>query len=125
MILLKQTLLINKNAILLHSCDSLFETDNFRNRNIILHFPFLESVFDDLFNRLKVDGGITFTGIETKHSFLPGYYDYIFNLIYKNKREFIEWQILDATIAYNNLKIEQQNHHNRNAFPDRNISGIY
>ncbi len=120
MILLKQTLLINKDAILLHSCDSLFATDNLRNRNIIPYFPFLESVFDDLLNRLKVDGRIAFTGVETKHSFLPGYYDYIFNLLYKNKKEIIEWQILDTTTAYNDLKVQQQNHHNRNAFPNQN-----
>ena len=125
MMLTKQILLINKNAVLLHSCDSLFATDNLRNRNIIPYFPFLESVFDDLFNRLKVDGRVMFTGVETKHSFLPGYYDYIFNLIRKNKKEVIEWQILDSTNTYNELKVVQQNHHNRKAFPNRNISDSY
>ncbi len=125
MILTKQILLINKHAVLLHSCDSLFATDNLRNRNIIPYFPFLESVFDDLFNHLRLDGRITFSGIETKHSFLPGYYDYIFNLVYKNKKEVIEWQILDTTNAYNDLKVQQQRHHNQKAFPNRNISDAY
>lgn len=122
MILVKQTLLINKEAILLHSCDSLFETINLRNRNIIPYFPFLESVFEDLVRRLKADGSIIFSGVETKHPFLPGYYDYIFNLIYKNKKEVIEWQILDTTIAYNDLKTQQQNHHNQKAFPNQDTS---
>ena len=118
--LIKQTLLINKDAMLLHSCDSLFATDNLRNRNIIPYFPFLESVFEDLLKRLKMDGRIIFKGVETKHSFLPGYYDYVFNLMYKNKKEVIEWQILDTTIPYEMLKTTQQNHHERNAFPNRN-----
>ncbi|MFK7983744.1 MAG: hypothetical protein AB8G86_27455 [Saprospiraceae bacterium] len=122
MILLKQILLINKDAVLLHSCDSLFVTENLRNQNIIPYFPFLESVFDDLINRLKVDGRIVFTGVETKHAFLPGYYDYIFNLMYQNKKEVIEWQILDTTTAYNDLRVQQQNHHNNKAFPNRNAS---
>jgi len=125
MILVKQTLLINKDAVLLHSCDSLFETIKLRNRNIIPYFPFLESVFYDLFNRLKVDGRITFSGVETKHPFLPGYYDYIFNLINKNQKELIEWQILDTTTAYNDLKKQQQSHHNSKAFPNQNPSGSY
>ncbi len=125
MILLKQTLLINKDAILLHSCDSLFETANLRDRNIIPYFPFLESVFDDLIYRLKIDGRITFSGVETKHSFLPGYYDYVFNLIHKNKKEVIEWQILDTTNAYNDLRTQQQNHHNQKAFPNQDTPNIY
>jgi len=68
---------------------------------------------------------IGFTGVETKHSFLPGYYDYVFNLMHKNNKEVIEWQILDTTTAYNDLKIQQQNHHNSKAFPDRDTPGSY
>ena len=124
MILVKQTLLISLDAVLLHSCDSLFQTTTLKNRNILPYFPFLESVFEDLVSRLKIERSITFSGVETKHAFLPGYYDYIFNLIYDNKKEIIEWQILDTTTAYNDLKVQQQNHHSSKAFPNQNTSNF-
>ena len=120
----KQTLLINEDAMLLQSCDSLFATDDLRNRNIILYFPFLESVFDDLLKRLKKENRIVFKGVETKHSFLPGYYDYIFNVMYKNKKKVIKWQILDTTIPYQAIKINQQNHHEKSVFPNQNTPDI-
>jgi len=120
----KQILLINEDAMLLHSCDSLFVTDNLRNRNIIPYFPFLEGVFDALLERLKKNNRIVFKGVETKHSFLPGYYDYVFNLMYRNKKEVIEWQILDTTISYQALKINQQNHHEKKIFTNRNTPDV-
>ena len=125
MTLLKQTLLISKDAILLNSCDSLFVTDNLRNQNIIPYFPFLESVFEDLIYRLKVDGEVVFNGVETKHTFLPGYYDYIFRLMFQDGKEVIEWQILDTTSAYNDLRRQQQNHHNSKAFPSQDSFGTF
>ena len=124
MILLKQTLLLDKDAILLHSCDSLFPISDLKHKNVIPYFPFLESVFDDLLSRLKEDGEVIFQGVETKHAFLPGYYDYRFNLVYQNQKEVIEWQILDTTKTYNKLKVVQQNHHNQKAFPNENSTGI-
>lgn len=110
MILIKQTLLLNKEAILLDSCDSLFVTNEYLNENIIPYFPFLESIFQDLLQRLRPEHNITFSGVSTKHAFLPGYYDYIFNLISKNGKHLIQWQILDATEVYKNQKLHQQSY---------------
>ncbi len=104
----KQTLLLDKEAILLDSCDSLFVTDELINESIIPYFPFLESIFYDLLQRLDLEHNVTFLGVSTKHAFLPGYYDYIFNLISKNGKKLIQWQILDATETYNHQKRQQQ-----------------
>lgn len=106
--LTKQTLLLNKEAILLDSCDSLFATHELINENIIPYFPFLESIFQDLLHRLNLESDVRFLGVATKHTFLPGYYDYTFNLISKNGKKIIQWEILDATDIYNNQKRQQQ-----------------
>jgi len=108
MTLNKQTLLLNKEAILLDSCDSLFATHELINENIIPHFPFLESIFHDLLQRLNLEPNVRFLGVATKHTFLPGYYDYVFNLISKNGKKIIQWQILDATDTYISQKQQQQ-----------------
>ena len=44
--------------------------------------------------------------------------------VYDNKKEIIEWQILDTTTAYNDLKVQQQNHHSSKAFPNQNTSNF-
>jgi len=116
---IKQTLLLNTNAMLMHSCDSLFVTHQLRNQNIRPYFPFLESIFEELLNRLKVESSIIFKGIETKHNFLPGYYDYAFSVVSPEGDKLIQWQIVDETEAYNALKIIQQSSHEKNAFSGR------
>jgi len=103
--------------MLLHSCDSLFTTHQLKNQSILPHFPFIESVFEELLTRLKKESIITFKGIETKHNFLPGYYDYAFTVIYANGDKFIQWQIADETDAYNAIRVEQQSSHEQKAFP--------
>ncbi len=119
---IKQTLLLNNNAMLLHSCDSLFVTHQLRNQNIRPHFPFLESIFEELLKRLNVESSITFRGIETKHHFLPGYYDYAFSFVSSGGNKVIQWQILDETDSYNILKVKQQLSHEKEAFLGRNPS---
>lgn len=117
---LKQTLLLNSNAMLLHSCDTLFATDQLMNESILPCFPFLESVFEDLLVRLKTESTIIFKGIETKHAFLPGYYDYVFSFNQLGENTVIQWQIVDETEIYNALKIVQQSSHEKSAFSGRN-----
>ena len=118
----KQTLLLNMDAMLMHSCDSLFATPQFTNQNIILHFPFLESIFEELLERLKEEPRIIFKGIETKHQFLPGYYDYAFSLVHTNDKQLIQWQIIDETDTYNAMKVEQQSKNEKIAFSDKKSS---
>lgn len=116
----KQTLLLNREAILLDSCDSLFVTNDLINENMIPHFPFLESIFHDLLQRLKLEHKVIFSGVSTKHTFLPGYYDYIFNLTSKNGKKFIQWHIFEATDTYNNQKQQQQIYQEPIVFSNRN-----
>ncbi len=119
---IKQTLLLNSNAMLLHSCDSLFVTHQFKNQNIRPHFPFLESIFEELLERLKMESSITFKGIETKHNFLPGYYDYTFSFVDVEGEKLVQWQVIDETEAYNALKVTQQSSHEKTAFSKENSS---
>lgn len=121
---IKQTLVLNSNAILLHSCDSLFVTHQLRNQNIRPHFPFLESIFEELLQRLQEETSIIFKGIETKHNFLPGYYDYAFSFVFFEGKKLIQWQIIDETDAYNEKKIEQQSSHEKSAFSKRDASNL-
>ena len=119
---IKQTLLLTNNAMLLHSCDTLFATDQLLNQNILPNFPFLESVFKELLIRLKAESTIVFKGIETKHHFLPGYYDYVFSFVQSDKNKVIQWQIVDETETYNAIKTVQQSSHEKNAFSGRKSS---
>ena len=119
---IKQTLLLTNNAMLLHSCDTLFATDQLIDHNILPCFPFLESVFNELLIRLKTESTIVFKGIETKHDFLPGYYDYVFSFIQSDGHKMIQWQIVDETETYNALKIVRQSSHEESAFSGRKSS---
>lgn len=114
---LKQTLLLNEDGMLISSSDILFDTAELLDQNILTFFPFLESVFLSLISRLEEDKIVLFPGVETKHEFLPGYYDYQFNFHYKENRRLILWQILDATKKYNQIKITQQSYNEDQAFP--------
>lgn len=114
---LKQTLLLNEDGMLICSSDSLFDTAELLDQNILPFFPFLESVFLGLIARLEEDETVLFPGVETKHEFLPGYYDYQFNFHYKENTRLVLWQILDATKKYNQVKITQQSSNENQAFP--------
>ncbi len=121
---IKQTLLLNSSAILLHSCDSLFVTHQLQSQNIRPYFPFLESIFEELLQRLKEEPYIIFEGIETKHNFLPGYYDYVFSFVSSGGKKLVQWQIMDETAAYNEKKIQQQSSHEKSAFSGRDSSNL-
>ncbi len=113
----RQTLILDKDCRLLYSCDSLFNTDLFKNDPLTLHFPFLESIFFDLLKKLKPDLTIYFPGVATKHAFLPGYYEYCFSLTIYNKTNAIQWEILDVSEEYTQIKTEQQSSNENNISP--------
>ena len=108
-------MLLTKSAILIDSCNNLFNAVPYKNQIITTHFPFLESVFEALWEQLENQGEIIFPGVETKHSFLPGYYDYVFKIANK-ERELIEWQIIDVTENYEAIRIKQQEDNENSAF---------
>jgi hypothetical protein len=117
----KQTLLLDETGLLVESCDSLFLANNLKGQSMTMYFPFLESVFDDLLIKLELNHTVIFPGVETKHEFLPGYYDYVFTSVRKNGEALIEWQILDATDEYTQVKQEQQSFNEEKAFLDSSI----
>ena len=94
------------------SCDSLFPTDKFLDQDLRELFPFLESVFSELLKTLETGRIIQFPKVETKHIFLPGFYDYSFRLIrIKNSEIGLQWDVIDATAEYNDLQTAQQSAH--------------
>ena len=108
----RQTMTLDKEGFLLTSCDTLFSSESFVGKNMIERFPFLESVFSDLLEKLELGRTISFPRIETKHVFLAGYYDYVFRVIrIRNSGLGIQWEIIDATQEYSILKDEQQLSH--------------
>ena len=119
---IKQTLLLTKEAILLGSGDSLFSTKQYINQKVTSIFPFVESIFDNLLKQLENEAIIVFPAVETKHSFLPGYYDYSFTIKKVNGKELIEWQIIDVTKSYKDMQNQQQISNEKKAFPDQNSS---
>lgn len=107
----KQIILLDKDGTLVDSSGSLFNAGELSKEGFIKHFPFLESIFKALLHEQKLNAPITFHGVETKHLFLPGYYNYIFSSIYKNEEKLIRWEILDATKEYEQIKKNQQINH--------------
>jgi len=111
---MQQSMTLDKQGILLTSCDGLFSTENLIGKNLIEHFPFLESVFSDLLDQLELGRTIHFPKVETKHLFLTGFYDYTFRIIrIQNNGLGMQWDIVDATKEYQALKNQQQSDHEK------------
>lgn len=103
---------LDEKGLLLSSCDTLFSTKDFVGKNLIEYFPFLESVFSELSEVLELGRTIHFPKVETKHLFLAGFYDYSFKIIrVQDDKRGIQWEIIDATAAYEALKKQQQSDH--------------
>ena len=113
----KQILILDERGCVLHSCDELFDTGLFGEDSLMLYFPFLESVFSDLLKKLEPGSTICFPGVATKHEFLPGYYEYCFSLITYNENKAIQWEILDASETYSQIKNKQQSSNENHIFP--------
>lgn len=110
----RQTITLDQRGYLLTSCDSLFPTEKFLNQDLREFFPFLESVFTQLFKTLETGRIIQFSKVETKHIFLPGFYDYSFRLIrIRNEEIGLQWDVVDATEDYKELKTAQQSAHEK------------
>ncbi len=110
----RQTITLDQRGYLLTSCDSLFPTEKFLNKDLKEFFPFLESVFVDLIQTLETGRIIQFPKVETKHIFLPGFYDYSFRLIrIRNEEIGLQWDVVDATNEYTDLQTEQQSAHEK------------
>lgn len=109
-----QTMMLDKEGLLLSSCDTIFSTENLLDKDLREVFPFLESVFLELLTSLEPGVRVYFPKVETKHVFLSGYYDYSFKLVRIKRDQWgILWDIIDATEQYSVLKKRQQSDHER------------
>jgi len=110
----RQTITLDQRGHLLTSCDSLFPTEKFLNEDLRTFFPFLDSVFAELFQKLETGRIMQFPKVETKHLFLPGVYDYSFRIIrIRNSEIGLQWDVIDATDDYMELKTTQQSAHDK------------
>ena len=104
----QQTILLDANAYIVSSCDSLFSTEKLRFEPVTAFSPFLESVFPIL---QQLSTPIHFPRVEMPTDFLLGVYDFSFQKIMKAEEAYIKWTIWDKTQTYEAIRVKQQLHH--------------
>lgn len=102
-----QLILLNDQAIIMSSCDSIFNTQAFKNSPVTAWFPFIESIFDTIWPIITSQSNITFNKIQIPIPELPGLYDFTFSKKIANQ-ELILWSFYDFTDLYEDLKQFQQ-----------------
>jgi len=104
-----QTIFLDKKGIITTSTDELFSANNLNNKNILLNFPFVESIFQTLSSQ-RIGQVYEFNKVKTIHTFLPGIYDYIFVKLQQCKdcQDSLMWIIVDKTVPYSKLLVQQQ-----------------
>ncbi len=104
----QQTILLDANAYIVSSCDSLFSTEKLRFEPVTAFSPFLESVFPVL---QELTAPIQFPRVEMPTDFLLGVYDFYFQKTIKKEEAYIKWTIWDKTQTYEAMRVKQQLHH--------------
>lgn len=103
-----QLILLDDEANIVSSCDSIFPTEQHKNKPVTEWFPFLESIFSSLLE-LKTDTPeIRFARVETPLDTLAGNYDFTFTRVELDGQELILWSIFDYTDLYEYFKEFQQ-----------------
>ncbi len=102
-----QLILLDENAQIIASCDSIFETSDFKGVQLIERFPFLESILPSL-HQLSLSTDVSFNKVETPLEALPGFYDFTFQKIEIGNEVCILWSIFDYTDLYEDYKQYQQ-----------------
>jgi signal transduction histidine kinase len=103
-----QLILLNDQALIVSSCDSIFNTQLFKNNPVTNWFPFIESIFSTIWPIINSQSNITFNKIQTPIPELPGLYDFTFSKKVIDNSEFILWSIYDFSDLYEDLKQFQQ-----------------
>ena len=106
-----QMLLLDENAYIVESCDSLFSTTNLRNRSVLEWSPFVESIFGYLISLKAGTPEILFSRVEQPNENLRGFYDFTFASLDIENKKYILWTIYDYTSLYRELQINQQKRH--------------
>lgn len=103
-----QLILLNKQAVIVSSCDSIFDTIPLKDKPVIDWFPFLESIFTNIWETASNQSNISFNKMETPIPQLPGTYDFSFSKIIIDKEELLLWCVYDYTDLYEDFKQFQQ-----------------
>lgn len=103
-----QLILLNEQAMIVSSCDSIFETSHRLHQNVCEWFPFIESVFPSIWPVLSQQANISFNKVETTLEELPGIYDFSFSQIIVDSKTLLLWCIYDYTDLYEDFRQFQQ-----------------
>lgn len=106
-----QMLLLDENAYIVESCDSLFSTTELKSQTVIKWSPFVESIFDYLIDLKAGSPEILFSRVEHPNENLQGFYDFTFAPLKIKDKKYILWTIYDYTSLYRELQINQQRRH--------------
>ena len=103
-----QLILLNVDAYIVSSCNSIFPTHELIDTPVNSWFPFLESIFDYLYQLQANSSEVKFSKIETPIRQLPGIYDFTFSKVIIDQEELLLWAIYDYTELYEDFKHYQQ-----------------
>ena len=103
-----QLILLNHQAHIVSSCDSIFDTRPVRKEPVTDWFPFLESIYPNIWQLVKDQSNITFNKVQTLIPQLPGFYDFSFSKVTIGGEDLLLWSIYDYTDLYEDYKQFQQ-----------------
>ena len=103
-----QLIVLDLSGKMMQSCNAIFNTIAYQDKNIVQDFPFIESIFDIIKNLEVNDSELLFSKVEQPSKNLNGFYDFTFSKINWNNQDFILWSIYDFTALYKDLIDYQQ-----------------
>ncbi len=104
----RQLILLNDDGYIIASCDSIFSTQELRDRPIFYYFPLLESIFDSITKLKPHSPALRFSKVEPTFPELSGFFDYTFIRTDIDRDLPIMWTINDYTHLYNDYQRTQQ-----------------
>jgi len=103
-----QLILLNEQAMIISSCDSIFDTSTRQAQSVNTWFPFIESIYPSIWQVISSQPNISFNKVETPLAELPGIYDFTFSQVTIDSKTLVLWCIYDYTDLYEDLKQFQQ-----------------
>lgn len=103
-----QLILLNQQSLIVSSCDSIFNTVPFKDKPTIEWFPFMESIYPEIWKMVSKQSNLSFNKMETPIPELPGTYDFSFSKMRIEGEDLILWCIYDYTDLYEDFKQFQQ-----------------
>lgn len=105
-----QLLLLDGNAQIVESCDTLFDTQTNKifKQPATIWSPFIESIFSYLWTIKAGTPEVLFSRVERPLDQLQGFYDFTFSTIIIENNKYLLWTIFDYTPLYEALQRNQQ-----------------